>query len=70
MPSQPMALQSVTVVIKTRKSYGGDLVSVEQVNPAGATDGAFLDNIDGPLTVNVQANGTEEKYYLPFLWKP
>lgn len=64
------AAKSVTVVIKTRKSYGGDLVSVEQVNPAGAADDAFLDNIDGPLTVAVQADGTEEKYYLPFLWKP
>jgi hypothetical protein len=62
--------ESVTVVIKTRKSYGGDLVSVEQVNPSGATDDAFLDNIDGPLTVNVQANGTEDKYYLPIIKKP
>lgn len=62
--------QSVTVVIKTRKSYNGDLVSVEQVNPSGAADAAFLDNIDGPLTVNVQADGTELKYYLPMLNKP
>lgn len=62
--------ESVTVVIKTKKSYNGDLVSLEQVSPSGAADAAFLDNIDGPLTGNVQADGTELKYYLPMLNKP
>lgn len=59
--------KSAIIVIQSRFSYAGDVLSSVKASPLQAADAAFVDNVHGPLSVTVQASGKADGLYLPFI---